>query len=229
MDGTLLELVELGELTTEFYKKTDENLERAAELERLGFKSLAEEIVEKIKLKDKLGRISEYGYLRISVEKIEKFLDKKVELYNARFPKPVVMSENGLYSQWRGAFHGPERVYYNIFGRNLEFPSSWDARIFQAKTIWPIKISRQTIHFAGGGDVGQYVWTEARLSEYKSIPPSEVLEALREHQSRKVFDYFTIASVNELKDPLLLGRTEDCEDRWFIKQWGEDIHVEDVI
>jgi hypothetical protein len=73
------------------------------------------------------------------------------------------------------------------------------------------------------------VWTEALLQDYPTIPPAEVLKALRKHQERKVFDYFTIASVKGVPDPLLLGRVIGSKDRWFIKQWGEDIHVEDVI
>ena len=84
---TLMELVETGEQSKDFYSKTDENLDRAAQLESLGFIAMAQEIINEVQFKDKLNRISEFGYLKITEEKIGKFLDKKVELYNAKHEK----------------------------------------------------------------------------------------------------------------------------------------------
>ena len=94
-----------------------------------------------------------------------------------------------------------------------------------------IGISRNTCDFFSSeeGKIGQFSWREVPLSEYRTLPPQDVLETLKIHQDRKVFDYFAIASVEQIKDPLLLGHVIGSSDRWFIKQWGEDIALEDVL
>ncbi len=79
------------------------------------------------------------------------------------------------------------------------------------------------------GKIGQYAWKEEKLEDYKGIPPKEALEALKEHQERQVFDYFTIASVKGIKDPLLLGKINGVEDRFFITQWGSDVNLDDIL
>lgn len=78
--------------------------------------------------------------------------------------------------------------------------------------------------------IGRFEWKEERVEDYDGLPPAPVIETFKEHKARKVFDYFTIASVNSVPDPLLLGRIDgDDDNRWFIAQWGEDVCLDDVI
>ena len=77
--------------------------------------------------------------------------------------------------------------------------------------------------------IGKFVWTENRLGNYKGIPPKEVIETLKEHKERQVFDYFTIAAVEGVRDPLLLGRLNNVADRFYIAQWGTDVTLDDLL
>ena len=92
-------------------------------------------------------------------------------------------------------------------------------------------ITRKTVDVGSfkEGTIGRYVWTETRVEKYTSVPPQEVLDTFDAHKKRNVFDYYTIASVNAVKDPLLLGRVDGRSERWFIAQWGEDVNLDDVI
>ncbi len=80
------------------------------------------------------------------------------------------------------------------------------------------------------GTIGKFEWTEVPVEEYEGLPPKRVLETFKKHKERKVFDYFTIASVEGIKDPLLLGRLNgERSKRWFIAQWGIDVSLDDLI
>jgi len=78
--------------------------------------------------------------------------------------------------------------------------------------------------------IGRFEWKEERVEDYDGLPPVAVLETFKEHKAREVFDYFTIASVNSIPDPLLLGRIDgDDDNRWFIDNWGTDVCLDDLI
>jgi len=78
--------------------------------------------------------------------------------------------------------------------------------------------------------IGRFEWNEERVEDYDGLPPVEVLETFKEHKARGAFDYFTIASVNSIPDPLLLGRIDgDDDNRWFIDNWGTDVCLDDLI
>ena len=78
--------------------------------------------------------------------------------------------------------------------------------------------------------IGRFEWKEERVEDYEGLPPAPVIKTFKEHKTRKVFDYFTIASVNDIPDPLLLGRINgDDDNRWFIAQWGKDVCLDDLI
>lgn len=246
---TLMELVDIAEALNEPYEKTDENLQRAAELENLGFVQLAQDILKKVEAKDKRDRITRWGYLCITQEKIEQYLNKKVDLYDAMHPikaKTVSPSHSDLW-EWRpGMFTDPTLLSGRIqmeqalltgqffqtqgLGQFIEGPTSRLISDTVKRPICTIK-SKPTCRFNSpdGGDIGRYTWTETPLDSYPTLPPEHILGILKEHQSRKVFDYFTIASVNAVRDPLLLGRINGTEDRFYIAQWGDDVALEDVL
>jgi hypothetical protein len=79
------------------------------------------------------------------------------------------------------------------------------------------------------GTIGKFRWTESPVEQYAGIPPLNVLHKFKDEKAKNVFDYFTIASVNAVRDPLLLGRIEDSSNRYFIAQWGDDVSLDDVI
>lgn len=67
------------------------------------------------------------------------------------------------------------------------------------------------------------------IEAYEEVPPTHVLEKLGEAQERKCFDSFEIASIRQVKDPILFGRIANCPDRFFIDQWDEDVRIEDIL
>jgi hypothetical protein len=64
-----------------------------------------------------------------------------------------------------------------------------------------------------------YDWVETPIETYLYIPTAEVLSSLEKAQSRNIFDYFTVATIEKSKDPILLGRIEGSEKRFFIGLW----------
>lgn len=93
----------------------------------------------------------------------------------------------------------------------------------------PLSIRTNDYHKTEEGTIGKFWWDEKNIDQYTSCPPKEILEKLKIHKERNVFDYFTIATVKHISDPLLLGRISNVQDRFFIAQWGEDIQLDDII
>lgn len=70
------------------------------------------------------------------------------------------------------------------------------------------------------------------LKDFASVPPQHALDRLKEAQDRKIFDsyeVFKIESIETVPDPILFGRIKDCEDRFFIDQWDNDVCIEDIL
>lgn len=94
----------------------------------------------------------------------------------------------------------------------------------------PNGISRRTCDYLNGGEIGQFVWEEKEIKDYAGIPPQKVLDRIRQVKELGVFEYFTVASVKGIKDPLVLGRFKDDNDnRYFIDQWGDDVKIEELM
>ncbi len=81
-------------------------------------------------------------------------------------------------------------------------------------------------------------WTEFKrlrftdIGQYDKIPPPAALARLREAVKDGIFDRFEVADiewVKEVPDPIIFGRIDGCEDRFFIAQWDDDVKIEDII
>jgi hypothetical protein len=60
------------------------------------------------------------------------------------------------------------------------------------------------------------------------IIPDMVLDKLEEAKERELFDTFHVLWAEKVKDPLLLGGIDGCEDYFFICEWGDDITFEQL-
>lgn len=94
----------------------------------------------------------------------------------------------------------------------------------------------QTTYRANGGafSSGSYSQlTFTALSEYPSVPPTDVLDALESAHQYQCFDRFEVAQITEQSvpkpDPILFGIVNGCSDRFFIAQWDEDVKIEDIL
>lgn len=71
-----------------------------------------------------------------------------------------------------------------------------------------------------------------QLQLYTEIPPTCVLEKLKEAKVLNCFDFFEIAKIEshvERPDPILFGCVNNCPDKFFISQWDMDISIEDLL
>lgn len=223
---TLMELVDECSSINQSYHKEDENVKRASELEDLGFDKLANELIEKVEQRAKLDKLSQYKYVQITDKKIGLYLDRKVERYNEEHPKEK--EKNVLYHASFGSL---------TFGSGIVLTGDPDSG-WNFEETPPMKNQREVIIMirstndyrkTGDGTIGKFCWTETPVEKYETLPPKHILDLLKMHKDRHVFDYFSIASVNAVVDPLLLGRIDGSSDRFFIAQWGEDIQLDDVI
>ena len=196
------------------------------ELEELGFKKISNSILSKIKLKEKINNIAKYRYLKITDMMVHTYLINKIKEYNNIHEKPKTITDiYGTLLRDHSGYNVYEGYYSNVYPR-VTFSHSPDNK--ESKII---EIIKQTCDYYSReeGTIGKFVWKECPIEEYESIPPKEVLTKLRTHKDRLLFDYFTIASVENVKDPLLFGRINESRDRYFISQWGEDIKLDDLI
>jgi len=78
-------------------------------------------------------------------------------------------------------------------------------------------------------EVGAFTWEEVPLSTYDKVPPDHIVDKIREHRSRELFDYMTVASVKNVPDPIIFGRFYGSEERFFIAQYDTDVSIDDLI
>ena len=75
-------------------------------------------------------------------------------------------------------------------------------------------------------------WKQVTLTpiqNYDKVPPKEVLLELEKAQERKCFDKYEVAYITEVKDPILFGRINKCENLFYIAQWDDDISINDLL
>ena len=238
----LMEVVNAGEVANDpIETRVQSALEQAEELAALGFKNQAEKIRARANLKDRMNKVRG-AYVKITEDKIKAFLARLVEEYDAKYAglkKRRGISEYGNYTnivyvdQYASAQQQMLANMQNMYaqqmntGIGLALGSSISYQKLSAEPYACLRA--QTCHYSGGGEIGQFVWKEMRIADYEGIPPKPVLSKLAEEKKKNLFDEFTIATVEGVKDPLLLGRFKDNSDRFFLAQWGDDVCLDDVI
>lgn len=217
--------------------------DRLVELQRLGFHAIATKQLDELARKDKLTLAVRSGYVRIPEANIEAFLNRKVELYDRQFAHEPKLTEEQIARQnFANIFNPTRRIQTGAL--NLTIDNMVDLGFSATGLVVNLSAGRQsrqvsknsitissdhTCHFYKNEGIGKFVWTETPIADYEGIPPRHALEALKAAQEKAVFDYFTIASVNAVQDPLLLGRINDNDDRFFIAQWDTDVCLDDLI
>lgn len=280
----LMELVQSCDILdkAEDPSKVQDAIDKANELQSLGFKQAAGELMKRATMKARLGKVAEHKYVQIKDENIKKYLESLAKEYNEkhavkkRVGKSLDLDTSSLleamqlfkqnerrqqaYGEYsRSVYVKPDSFYWTnnttlpvMFGSGaqltaLEDGTSWDVATPTGAFVetdapaapqvtsggdrrYPT-ISASTIHASSlaDGTIGRYAWTEVPVETYKGIPPKDVLVKMAEHKARNIFDYFTVGSVNAVKDPLLMGRVDGLDARFFLAQWGDDVSLDDVI
>lgn len=200
------------------------SLEKAKELKALGFEKMANKLTREFFLAEKMECIVEEKYPVITNEKIQSFLDRLAVAYNAKRAKtiPVTDSVVGNYLLLQNVTFQSSFIPSEQEGSRIVY-SGWDDA---PETL--VAPTRDAMSSAPG-TIGKFKWEETPVAKYDGIPPAHALEALKRTQDKGIFEYFTIATVKGVRDPLLLGRLDGVEDRFFLAQWGDDVALDDVI
>jgi len=228
-------------------------VQRSVELAELGFGKLAANMTQKANRKEQFRKIYDFKYIKITPDKIKSFLKRKVDAYNLKHKKTRKDSKSAYY------MHEFDQAVRHLYSNNIDDALSYRMRSIEQQQrmyAWPDLAGDSASQFFDTGiasiapslgeptslqestcnynnsdknTIGSFVWEETRIESYETLPPDNVLKTLKEHKERQVFNSYTIATVKGIHDPLLLGRVNDCEDRYFIAQWGEDISLDDVI
>lgn len=90
-------------------------------------------------------------------------------------------------------------------------------------------LKKRTIKNKGQYNQSYQTLAFTSLGNYNEIPPDQALHKLEEAQERKCFDSFEVAHIKKVEDPIIFGRIHDCEDRFYVAQWDEDVKIEDIL
>lgn len=207
---TLMKLIDGCERTVKKDRKAKDHEQYAYYLKRLGFNKKAEKLSNDIDTLKRVRNIERYGYVMITEENIGKYLCILRDKYNkkAKNKKYPVISNNAYLWFSFSSSAVEEKKPANEFDSNLR---------------------KYTFDYLETKGIGKYEWDEEKVSEYKGIPPLDVLKTMDHHFKRQCFDEFTVATVKSIPDPLLIGRINGSKIRYFIAQWGNDILLDDLI
>lgn len=76
------------------------------------------------------------------------------------------------------------------------------------------------------------------LKDYKEVPPPDCLMDLKKAIDMKLFDNYTVATVEEVStnydtrpvpDPIIFGLINGSDDHFFITQWDDDLSIEEIL
>lgn len=223
-----------------------EFLAKARELEELGFERLGKDLRDRVLKAEKLGSIKSEGYLCITNDKINAFLRRKAQEYNESVVKKYGKKKESSAEEIWKALNGEFELEWKKYSNSITLDSSENQvsnQSFSSEAPLPT-FTFGSSAFGMSSDlvaltqdflspskerISGFMWKEERIDQYEALPPAHALTALKTAKAKEIFDYFTIASVSHVKDPLLLGRIHGSEDRFYLAQWGEDVALDDVI
>lgn len=68
------------------------------------------------------------------------------------------------------------------------------------------------------------------IERYKSIPPDDVLAAVKGAKDLGCFTSFYVASIVKVKDPIIFAKVKDFDSLWFfVAQWGDDVKFSEIV
>jgi hypothetical protein len=76
--------------------------------------------------------------------------------------------------------------------------------------------------------IDDYTGNPAEGTAKDRIIPDSVLTELEKANENQVFDEVKVLWVEKVKDPILLGCIDGCEDFFYITEWGDDISFEQI-
>lgn len=68
-----------------------------------------------------------------------------------------------------------------------------------------------------------------KISDTDLVPPDEVLTKLEQAKQLDCFDWFEIAYIAKVEDPIVFGVIEGCFTKFYVAQWDNDVRIEDIL
>jgi hypothetical protein len=182
-------------------KELYENL-KSSERVDLGDLKNQSELLQKsgLVIPAKMMRARSEGYLPIEEAAILKYLVKLVETHTQNLGARI---SEGIYYSVDYHTKQPEAHAW------LSFP-------------WGMRNSEQSRYM-------KFDWIETPVKHYNKIPPQYVAEKIIRANSLELFDKIVVAEIGRVNDPLILGRIDGTNIRFFIAQFDDDIKLDDLI
>lgn len=70
------------------------------------------------------------------------------------------------------------------------------------------------------------------IEKYEKIPPEAILQKIEKAIEKDCFDNLEICKIawhKEIKDPIVFGCINGCQDKFFIGQWDNDITIDEIM
>ena len=227
-----MELIKTCEVASSAKALNYKALDLAGELGKLGFDKMAKKLGREFIVAEKMECIAKEKYPIVTDAKVQAFLDSLAKAYNAKRKKNTITLNGHQFQyvvtpQTPTGLLGTTITYSNTLNDEYDTVNEW----YRTEPVKHLVLTATTCDAMSNepGTIGAYKWNEVRIADYEAIPPAPALKALAAAQEKEIFDYFTIASVSAVKDPLLLGRIEGRPERWYLAAWGDDVSLDDVI
>ena len=91
---------------------------------------------------------------------------------------------------------------------------------FQANNYRVIVRIHDLEHYVGNVDAGD---------EKDRLIPDDVLDKIELAKERRLFDAFQVMWAEKVKDPIVFGVLDGCQDMFFVAEWDDDITFEQLL
>lgn len=91
---------------------------------------------------------------------------------------------------------------------------------------WEDKEKNRIYIWYKGGRYDDLEWLETPVNKFDCQPPLHVLENIQ--KAKNNFDELFVVTVNEVRDPLIVGRNKGSNRRYLIDWWDNDINVDEI-
>ncbi len=104
----------------------------------------------------------------------------------------------------------------------------WDYPVLKRTTLEKFQSSNYKVrlhihdleHYVGNTDAGD---------EKDRLIPDDVLDKIEQAKERKLFDAFQVMWAEQVKDPIVFGVLDGCQDMFFVAEWDDDITFEQLL
>jgi len=104
----------------------------------------------------------------------------------------------------------------------------WDYPVLKRTTLEKFQSNnyRVIVHIH---DLEHYVGNTDAGDEKDRLIPDDVLDKIEQARERRLFDAFQVMWAEKVKDPIVFGVLDGCQDMFFVAEWDDDITFEQLL